>query len=175
MALNIKHLLLLLLAATLAAIFFLKPHKISAVKKEGIPQILFLDFISFEISTYGVESVGRGLMAEKFADSMRVKAPKFRRLTPQGTEAIKAKDALYKENRSLLFDKDVELTRDDGWRINTQKLYYDLKRRVYSTEGLPFIARYGKSVIEGKNLFYYQKSGKIRADSIKANIAEEDM
>jgi len=174
-ALNLKYSLLLLLTATLGAIFFLKPHKIGNVEKKGVPQVVFLDFKNFEITPDGVESMGRGLMAEKFATVMKVKSPAFRRVTPHGIESIRAKEALYKENRSLLFSKDVKLTREDGWIVSTQKLFYDFKKRVYTTKGLPFVAIYGKSVIEGKNMFYYQKSGKIIADSIKAKIAEEDI
>jgi len=173
--LSIKHLLLLLLAATLAAIFFLKPHKVGTVEKKGIPQIMFLDFESFRISRDGVESIGRGLMAEKFGRIVKIKAPYFRRLTPHGIETVEAKEGIYTEKRSLLFSRDVRLVRDDGWRITTNRVFYDLKKRVYTTQGAPFVAHYGRSVVEGRNMVYYQKSGTIMADSIKANIADEDI
>ncbi|WP_457595003.1 hypothetical protein [Hydrogenimonas sp.] len=175
MGLSIKHLLLLLFFTTLAAIFFLKPHKVGTIEKKGIPQIMFLDFKSYQISEEGVESIGRGLMAEKFGPVMKVKAPYFRRLTPHGVETIEAKEGVYTENRSLLFSRDVRLSREDGWRIATNRVFYDLKKGIYTTQGAPFVAHYGRSVVEGKNMVYYQKSGKIRADSIKANIVNEDI
>ncbi len=175
MALNIKHALFILFAAALAAIFFLKPHKVGTVEKKGVPQITFFDFNSFEITEKGVESTGRGLMAEKFSHIMKIKAPRFKRLTPHGIESVEAKEAIYTEKRSLLFDKSVVLSREDGWRITTDRIYYDIKKRLYSTQGYPFTAYYGKSVVRGKNMVYYQKSGKIKADSIKADIATEDI
>lgn len=167
--------LYLLFAATLAAIFFLKPHQTGRVEKKGVPQIMFIDFRSFEITEKGILSVGRGLVAEKFPQFMKIKSPYFKRLTPQGRESIKAKEAVYNEDGTLLFERSVVLKLEEGWQIDTEKTYFDLKRKVYSTAGLPFTARYGESVVRGKNMFYYQKSGKITADSIKADIATEDI
>jgi len=167
--------LLLLFVVTLAAIFFLKPHRTGKVEKKGVPQIVFFDFKSYEITRNGVESIGHGLMAEKFTNIMKIRAPFFKRLTPAGSESVEAKEAIYTENRSLLFKNDVKLWREDGWRIATERVYFDIRRRIYSTQGLPFVARYGRSVVRGKNMVYYQKSGKIIADSIDANIATEDI
>ncbi len=175
MGLSIKHMLLLLFVSTLAAIFFLKPHRTGRVEKKGVPQVVFFDFKSYEITKKGVESIGHGLMAEKFANIMKIRSPFFKRLTPSGSESVEAKEAVYTEDRTLLFKKDVKLRRDDGWRITTDRIFYDIKRRIYSTQGLPFVARYGESVVRGKNMVYYQKSGKIIADSINANIATEDI
>ncbi len=173
--LNIKHALFILLAAALAAIFLLKPHRVATVDKKGIPQIVFFNFESFEITKNGVESVGRGMMAERFSNVMKVKDPYFKRLAPHGVESIAAKEALYRENRNILFTKSVVLLRDDGWKILTERINYDIKKGNYSTQGYPFTAYYGKSVVRGKNMVYYQKSGKIRADSIKADIETEDI
>ncbi len=175
MALSIKHILIILFAVTLAAIFFLKPHQTGRVEKKGVPQIMFFDFKSFEITANGVESIGRGLMAEKFARLMKIKSPYFKRLTPHGSESVESKEAIYTENRSLLFKKNVKLWREDGWSITTDRINFNIKKKIYSTQGLPFVAHYGESVVEGKNMVYYQKSGKIKADSIKANIVTEDI
>ncbi len=136
---------------------------------------MFADFISFEITKNGVESTGRGEIAEKFGRIMKIKAPYFRRLTSHGIESIEAKEALYTQNRSIYFSKDVKLMREDGWYVETDRLYFDLKKKIYTTQGRPFTAYYGKSVIVGRSMVYYQKSGKIRADSIKAKIATEDI
>ncbi|BDY13916.1 LPS export ABC transporter periplasmic protein LptC [Hydrogenimonas cancrithermarum] len=174
MDLNVKHFFGLLFLLMAGAIFWLKPHKVDVVKKKGVPQVAFIDFQSYEITPNGVEALMHGERALKFADYMHVELPEMKRLTPKGVESVKAKEAFLYDREGIELKERVHLARSDGWEITTDRIYYDLKKKVYTTKGLPFTARYGKSVVEGKSMVYEQKSGKISAESIRAIINEED-
>ena len=174
MDLNVKHFFGLLFLLTAGAVFWLKPHKVDVVRKKGVPQVAFVDFESYEITPKGVEALMHGRRALKFADHMHVELPEMKRLTPKGVESVKAEEAFLYDRKGIELKQRVHLTRSDGWKIVTDLIYYDLKRRIYSTKGFPFTAHYGESVVKGKNMVYEQKSGKISAESIRAIINKED-
>jgi LPS export ABC transporter protein LptC len=168
--LNIKHFLALLFVLTMAAVFFLKPHQVDVVKKRDLPQIEFSDFESYEITPQGVDALLQGAQAQKFIDYLYVTYPHLKRRSPQGIESMTANEAFFYDHKGIRLKEKVVLSRSDGWRILTERIYYALKEKYYSTEGFPFTAYYGQSVVMGKNMVYRQKSGKITADSIRAII-----
>ncbi len=172
MDLSIKHFIAILFIVTIVAIFSLKPHRIAVVSKKGIPQVQFIDFESFEITPKGVDAWLEGALGEKFGEKLHVTRLKMKRLAPAGIEFAMAREALMDDHRSIdLFD-DVRLSRSDGWRFETSKLRYDMRKKLYSTQGAPFVAHYGQSVVKGKNLVYRANSGKITAEKIRAHIYE---
>jgi LPS export ABC transporter protein LptC len=173
--LNIRHFILLLFLLAFAAIFFLEPYHVSPVVKRGVPQVAFIDFESYEIKRDGVASHLKGSRAEKFQKTLRVEDAEMVHLAPRGEESVRAKEAIFVFDKRIELKEDVRLSRSDGWRLDTERLYYIIDKKLYTTRGSDFLITYGRSVVRGKNLFYYQKSGKIKAESIDAKIAEEDM
>ena len=174
MDLSFKHFVLLLFAATIAAVFLLKPHRIDVVSKKGVPQVQFIDFDSYEITKAGVDAWLKGALGEKYGPKMHIRKLKLKRRSAAGTEYVTASEALLDDHRSIQLEKKVYLTRSDGWKFVTQRLRYDMKKRIYSTQNLPFVAYYGRSVLHGTNLRYMEKSGKIMAQKIHAKLYEED-
>ena len=174
MDLNIRHFILFLFVLAGAAIFWLEPHHVSLIEKKGIPQIAFIDFESYEITPEGVTNHLKGASAKKFLHTLRVQDAELVHLTPKGEESVRAKEAIFIENRGIELKDDVHLMKS-GWRLDTNRLFYVFEKKLYTTRGAPFVITYGQSVVHGKNLYYYQKSGKIKAESIHAKIAEEDI
>ncbi len=164
-----------MVVAATAAIFFLKPHHVTIIEKKGIPQVSFHNFTAYEIKKSGVTDILKGKRAQRFGSQTIVDLPDLHRLGERGEETVSARRAVFTEKRGIELKKDVKLQRSDGWTMRTSRLYYDLRNRLYTTGSAPFVITFGKSVVYGKKLRYYQKSGKIRAESIRAKIAEEDM
>ncbi|WP_201353401.1 LPS export ABC transporter periplasmic protein LptC [Hydrogenimonas urashimensis] len=175
MDLTIRDFILLLFALAFSAIFFLEPYHVARIEKRGIPQIAFVDFESYEITGDGVTGHLTGEKAEKFMDRLQVSNAQLIRLAPRGEESVRAKKALFFLNRRVELRGDVHLEKEGGWVLDTQRLTYIIDKKLYTTQGFSFVITYGSSVIHGKNLHYYQKSGKIKAESIDAKIAEEDI
>ncbi|WP_300366950.1 LPS export ABC transporter periplasmic protein LptC [Hydrogenimonas sp.] len=175
MGLTIKHFILLFFALAVTALFLLKPYHVSYVNKKGVPQVAFIDFESYEITPKGVLNHLKGTLAKKFSDTLIIENPKLTRLAPRGKESLSARKAIFTQNRGIELKEDVHLSRSDGWNIETSRLYYDIASKLYTTEGSEFLITYGRSIVTGRNLYYYQKSGKIKAETIHAKIAEEDM
>ncbi len=159
----------------MGAVFFLKPHHVAVVEKKGFPQVVFVDFESYEITAGGVTTHLKGEVARKFPERLSVEKVVLTRLSEGVEETVRATKALFRENESVELKGKVSLERSDGWRLDTSWLRYDIPRKLYSTRGTPFKILYGRSVVSGKNLNYYRKSGKIKAESIRAKIAEEDI
>lgn len=172
MDLNIKHFIAILFLLTIAAIFSLKPHRIEVVDKKGIPQVQFIDFKSYEITPEGVEAWVKGESGKKFGEMMHIVQLMMKRRTEAGVEFAMAKEALLNNRHSIDLYENVRLERDDGWRFETSRLHYDMSKKIYSTQGASFVAFYGKNVVQGKNLRYLAKSGKITAEKIRARIYE---
>ncbi len=175
MALNIKHFLLALLGAAVAALFLLEPYHVSYVDKKGVPQVVFEGFESYEIGPRKVESRLEGRRAKKFGQVLIVEEANLTRIAPHGVDAVRADRAVVRPERSIELKGGVVLARSDGWKMKAPRLHYDIRRRFYTTRGAPFVITYGESVVHGKALRYYQKSGKIRAKSIRARIAQKDL
>lgn len=175
MDLNIRHFIFLLFVLAFCAILFLEPYHVSPVVKRGIPQVAFTDFESYEIKRDGVTSHLKGKRAEKFSRTLRVTDARLVRLAPRGEESVRAKEAIFVFDKRIELKKDVRLAKSDGWRLDTDRLYYIIGKKLYTTRGSDFVITYGESVVHGRNLYYYQKSGKIKAESIDAKIAEEDI
>ena len=170
MDLNIRHFVAILFVASVAALFLLKPHHVTFVNKKGIPQAAFYDFKTYEITSRGVDDILTGTTAKKYPRRLRIEAPRMRRRTPQGDESVTANIGELREKRDIRLDGNVTLRRNDGWRLRTSHLRYAFASRLYTTEGRAFVIDYGQSRIWGKKLRYYQKSGKIYARKIRANI-----
>ncbi len=175
MDLNIRHFILLLFILACAAIFLLKPHHVARIDKREIPQIAFIDFESYEIRPEGVTDHLKGREAKKYPHMLRVRHAELLHLAPKGKESVRADEAIFMEKRGVELKENVHLLKSGGWRLDTSRLYYIPQKKIYTTRGADFVITYGKSVIHGKNLYYYQKSGKIKAESIHARIAEEDI
>ncbi len=173
MDLNIRHFVAILFAASVAALFLLKPHHVTFVDKKGIPQAVFYDFQTYEITPRGVNDILTGLTAKKYPHRLRIEAPRMRRQTPQGEESVAANVGEFREKRDIRLDGNVTLRRSDGWRLRTSHLRYAFAKRLYTTEGRAFVIDYGESRIWGRKLRYYQKSGKIYARKIRANIVRK--
>lgn len=174
MALNVKYFFIALLFGSIVAAIFLKPFETIKIEKENLPQLKFISFESFEITKKGVEAVGFGREAFKYERNLTIKFPKFMRQMHKGIETISANNGVIVEDSyARLYDL-VELHRDDNLTIKSSKMLYDMKTKIYSTEGSRFEAIYGKNIVTGEALKYYQKSGKIFADRICAKIFEED-
>jgi LPS export ABC transporter protein LptC len=173
--LNIRHFILLMTAAAVAALFWLKPHHVTFIEKKGVPQIAFENFVSYEIRKRGVTDRLEGEKALKFGKKLIVERPKLRRMGERGEETVAAERAIFVQGRGIELKKDVRLSRSDGWKLDTSYLHYDFAKRLYSTGKAPFVITYGESVVHGTALRYDQKRGKIWARTIHAKIAEEDM
>ncbi|HIP15347.1 MAG TPA: hypothetical protein EYG74_07650 [Sulfurimonas autotrophica] len=174
MALNVKYFFISLLFGSILAAILLKPFETVKFKKENIPQLKFVSFESFEITKKGVEYVGFGREAFKYKKKLTIKFPKFMIQTHKGVETISANNGVIVEDSYIRLYDLAELHRDDNLTIKSSKMLYDMKTKLYSTEGNKFEAYYGKNVVIGQALKYYQKSGKIFADRIQAKIFEED-
>jgi len=173
-ALNVKYFFIALLFGSIIAAALLKPFETVKVKKDNLPQLKFVSFESFEITKKGVESVGFGSEAFKYEKKLTIKFPKFMRKTNKGIETVSANNGVIVEDSYVRLYDLVELHRDDNLTIKSSKMLYDMKAKIYSTEGDKFEAFYGKNIVTGQALKYYQKSGKIFADRIHAKIFEED-
>jgi len=173
-ALNVKYFLIALLFGSIVAALLLKPFETIKIQKENLPQLKFVSFEIFEITKKGVEFVGFGSEAFKYERNLTIKFPKFKRLTNKGIERISANNGVIVEDSYVRLYDLVELHRDDNLTIKSSKMLYDMKTKLYSTEGNRFEAYYGKNIVTGEALKYYQKSGKIFADRIYAKIFEED-
>ncbi len=174
MALNIRYFFIVLLFITIVASIFLKPFSSVKIKRENLPQVTFSSFKSFEITENGVESMGVGKEAYKYDKKIIIKSPDFMRRTANGIEKLSANNGIIVENSYVRLYGFAKLSRDDNLTIKSSKMIYNIKKSFYSTEGDKFVAYYGKNIMTGESLKYYQKSGKIFADNIYAKIFEED-
>ena len=175
MALNVNYFFIFLLFVSILAAILLKPFETLKAEKENLPQLKFVSFESFEITKRGVESIGSGSKAFKYDKKLIIKFPKFMRQTRKGVEIVSANNCIVvKDSYVKLYDL-VELHRDDNFTIKSSRMLYDMQTKLYSTEGDRFEVYYGKNVVVGEALKYYQKSGKIYADKIEAKIFEEDI
>jgi len=173
--LTIRHFILLLALLAVSALFFLKPYHVTIIRKEGVPQVAFYDFTTYDIEKEGVVGILRGTRAERFGKKTVVLEPDLRRRSPEGTERVRAKKAVLTEEEGIELKKDVVLSRSDGWTMRTSRLYYDIPEKYYTTYDLPFTITFGRSVVHGTALRYYQKSGRIKARRIRAKIVDEDI
>ncbi len=175
MDLNIKHFLLALLGAGVAALFLLEPYHVSYIDKKGIPQVVFDKFVRYEIGPRKIESRVVGHRARKFGQVLIVEEANLTRVSSHGEEMVHADRAVIRPERSVELKGDVLLVRSDGWIMKAPRLYYDIRRDLYTTRGAPFVITYGESVVHGKALRYFRKSGKIKAKNIRARIARKDL
>jgi len=164
-----------LLSGAIVAAILLKPFETLEAKKENIPQLKFVSFESFKITKRGVESIGFGSVALKYDKNLTIKFPKFMRQTSRGVERVSADNGVIVEDSYIKLYNSVELHRNDNFVIKSSKMVYDMKTKLYSTEGNRFEVKYGKNIVTGESLKYNQKSGKIFADKIEAKIFGEDI
>ncbi len=175
MGLNIRHFIGIMTIVSASALFFLQPYHVTIIEKHGVPQVAFFDFTTYEIEKSGVSAIVVGSRAERFGKKSVIQNPELRRVAEKGTETVRAKRAILTDNRGIELKKDVLLSRSDGWTMRTARLYYDIPKKLYTTFDAPFVITFGRSVVHGRALRYDQKSGKIKARSIRAKIVDEDI
>ncbi len=175
MGLSIRFFIALMFVAVMAGVFLMKPYHMQKRVPKKFPQVAFVDFDSYEIKTDGVKNHLRGKTAWKYHKKLLVDEPLLWHLGRRGVESVQSKTGLLMEGKGIELKHDVRLSRIGQWKMRTTYLYYDMKKKAYTTDKAPFVIRFGESVIRGRRLSYYQKSGKIYAHDIDADIDEKDL
>lgn len=161
------------MAVSLAALFWLEPKRLMKIPEVGDIQIRFTDFKFAQFTTEGMPLLGSGSRGEKFEDYLLVDRPGIQRFERGVTEEIHADSGKIYQTHVML-EGNVSLGRSDGWRMNTPHAFYDINASLFLTEGESFAIHYGKSRVDGKDLVYWQKDGKIEAKTVRARLDETD-
>ena len=145
---------------------FSKEYKIKSKKYKDITQIVFENFITYEINSSGLKDKLIGKVAKKYKNRVEM----FDFSYQEKNSSLRAKRGVYK-NSILYFYKNV-IYKSKDFRFFTSKAIYDTKKKILKSRS-KFILLTKSSKILGKDLIYNRNIGKILAKKIDATIYEK--
>ena len=169
---KITHFFAVMLLASLALFFFLKPEKLVVVSGETMAQLEIEDFTVYKITQEGVISVVSGSAGKQYETHYEVKNAHYIENKNKLGEHLYADRGRFEKDVAYL-DENVRYFREDGLSFESDKAIYNTKKEsLYVPKD--FVLSDNENIIYGKELHYNSKTGKITAQKIEANYFIED-
>jgi len=163
----------LLIGAVLGSMFlFFKPLQVDIASPGELAQIELDRFVVHEVTDAGVKTILAGNHARRFEDRYEVDELNLTDRSQGHVEKMHATKGLYRAPLISLRDN-VRFERDDGVVFETQSADYNQTSGEVSTNG-SFVLWQAKDRIDGTDLRYNTKSGKISAKQIVGNYTLKD-
>ena len=152
---------------------FFKPLDIKKREFDDVPIFEVNLFSVYELNRDGLNDVVIGDRGIRYEDRYRFFNINYTDKTKEHISNIKSDNGLYKGD-VFVFDGNVSYVRDDGLNFKTQKVRYNKKTTVVSTD-TDFVAYIGENRVVGTSLVYDKTSKKLRSKDVRAiyQIAEE--
>ncbi|WP_200763900.1 LPS export ABC transporter periplasmic protein LptC [Nitrosophilus alvini] len=166
---KLSHFLFFILAGSLLWTLFMKPRVLEKKEAKSTAELVFKNFLILEIEQEGIKKNIIGQEGRKFAD--RYEIDKIKYFKKNGDfEELTAKRGVYKNDIVRVFG-DVVYKKGKDFIFKSQRAKYDTKKEIVSTD-TKFTLITKSAVVNGRDLIYYRKRGKILAKKIDAKIFE---
>lgn len=142
---------------------FFRPVEIDFSHIKNLPQLEFKGFVFTSLDSKGVQLAMKGKSAAKIDNVLVVEDIEVER----HQNNLQAQRGVYK-NGVVKLRGNVSLS-NPTMHLTTQKALYYLATHLVSIES-PFVLKTKDIVVHGKRLVYNEKSGTVRAYTIKAVI-----
>lgn len=165
MAIRIEYLLLILIGILLMSIMGINPSSKEAISSKGEKELAFENFFLSDIKEHEASQ-------EMFSKEM-VKYQNYLEMSEidlkdeQGYRLLSNK-AIY-ENEYVYMDMGVNVLHEDGFKLTTKSLNYNLDTKEIKTVK-PFFLEFNRSRVHGENLALNIENKSISADKIQAFI-----
>jgi len=169
---KLTHFFVLLLLFSISLFVFLKPQELSHLNGKEIAQLEIEDFIVYELTKKGVESVLSGTIGRQYSAYYEVENVHYIENKNRLDEHLYADRGRFEKNIAYLNDN-VRYFREDGLSFESSKAIYDTKKELLHVP-TSFILTQNENVVYGNELHYNTKTGKIRAQNIDASYYIED-
>jgi len=164
---KLTHFFIMMLGLSFSLFVFLKPEALDKFNGETIAQLEIEDFTLYEIDKTGVTSVVSGSIAKQYKTHYEVENAHYIENKNKLGEHLYADHARFEKDIAYLNDN-VRYFREDGLSFESDKAVYNTKKEnLYVPD--KFVLTQNENVVYGKELHYYSKTGKIKAESIEAN------
>ena len=166
MGMNINFFFIAVSSGLLMIFVFFKPLDIKKREFVDVPIFEVTTFSAYELDTNGLNDVVIGEKGIRYEDRYKFFNINYTDKTKEYVSNMKSDEGLYKGD-IFEFSGHVSYFRDDGLNFKTQKIKYDKKHKIISTD-TAFIAYMGKNKITGRSFIYNKRSKKIYSKNIKA-------
>jgi len=143
-----------------------KPLDIKQQTFNDVPIFELKQFTMYELDTKGLKTFMTGDSATRYENRYTVKDIDYTDNSKQMISNMKALDGVYKDEKITL-SGDVVYTREDGLTFESQKVFYDKKSSIV-TSNKGFTAYLDKNKIRGTYLRYNSITQKIYSKNIDA-------
>ena len=169
---RITHFFTLLFLFSVSMFVFLKPQAYIKSDQKEVPELEIEDFTVYKLDEAGVESVLSGTSGDQYETHMNVEHAHYIQNKNKFGENLYADRGRFEKEIAYL-DENVRYYREDGLSFESEHAVYNTKKEyLYVADN--FTLTQNENIIYGKELHYYSKTGKSRAQKIEANYYYED-
>ena len=169
---RITHFFVLVFLFSISMFVFLKPQAYTKTDGKEVPTLEIEDFTVYELDQTGVQSVLSGTKGRQYKTHYDIKHAHYRQNKNAISENIYADKGRFEKDIAYL-DDNVRYYREDGLSFESEHAVYNTKRE-YLYVASDFVSTKNENVVYGKELHYYAKTGKSRAQKIVATYYYED-
>ena len=147
----------------------MKPYRLDIKSAKDMPEVVFKDFVTYEINKNGLETKLFGQIGKKYRDRLEIEGIKYYGYK-EPKEELKAKKGVYKNDIIYLYGKIFYKTKDISFF--SEQAEYDTQKEIIKSK--PRFSLFTNSAeVVGTDLIYYRNKGKILAKNIEAKIYEK--
>jgi hypothetical protein len=147
---------------------FFKPLEIEQKKFGEVALLELTPFTLYELDTTGLRTIMNGSSGVRYKDRYIVHNIDYVDNSKKYIATMQAQKGLYK-NEVITLTKDVHYIREDGLRFDTQKLVYNKKSAV-ATSNVGYTAYRGKDEYKGTYIRYDNKKNFVFSKNVQAKI-----
>ena len=151
-------------------LFLFHPLKIKENSFEDVPLLDIDTFVMYELNTEGLQTLMTGEKALRYADRYVVDFIDFTDNSKEYISNMKANTGLYK-NDIVTLNGDITYIREDGLAFDTQKMIYNMKTAVATTD-VDFLAYREKNSMKGTSMVYDSLKDKIYIKNVIAKYQD---
>ena len=165
MAIRIEYILIIVFTILIISIFGMNPTSKKAIHAKGQKEIEFNNFTLYNIkqdNTGRILDAKRAIKYKEYMDFYDVN------LTDELGHILLSNKAVYR-NDTVYMRNNVKVSRDDGIRMFTDNLDYNISAQIVTTKD-SFLLEFNKSVVRGKKLELKVQKKTISAYNVDASI-----
>ncbi len=151
-------------------LFLFKPLNIKEKDFEDVPLLDIDTFVLYELNVKGLQTLMTGEKALRYSDRYVVDFIDFTDNSKEYISNMKANTGLYK-NSIVTLNGDITYIREDGLAFDTQKMIYNMKTAIVTTD-VDFIAYREKNSMQGTSMVYNSKLDKIKIKNVIAKYQD---
>ena len=161
---NINLFFILVFTALLMILFLFHPLDIKEQNSDDVPLLDIDTFVMYELNKDGLQTLMTGEKALRYTDRYVVDFIDFTDNSKEYISNMKANTGLYK-NDIVTLNGDITYIREDGLAFDTQKMIYNMKTAVATTD-VDFLAYREKNNMRGTSMIYDSLNDRISIKNV---------